>query len=126
MLVTFAKMPHLSPIKWVEIILIDSSIILQVALLVSSIKVYRVRRTRPFALIVGACACYVIPKVTWFVFFFTRGFFWPCKMPLHQTYSSPWWQFPVDQIAVILFLVLMIVALRSFLREPEATENPDR
>ncbi len=113
-------MPHFSGLQWVEMILLQISIVLQIVLFVFSIRVYRLKRTRPFALVMGACACYVIPQVTWFTFYFVRGFLFPHRNPSQHTYTLPWWRFSFDQIAVILFLVLMILALRSFLREPDA------
>jgi hypothetical protein len=116
---TLAAMPHFSGLQWLEMILLQIVVVLQVVLLVFSIRVYRVKRTRPFALIVGACACYVVPQVTWFAFYFVRGFLSPHKSPSQHTYTLPWWRYSFDQIAVILFLVLMILALRSFLREPQ-------
>jgi hypothetical protein len=116
---TLAVMPHLSDLQWLEMILLQIVVVLQIVLLVFSIRVYRVRRTRPFALIVAACACYVVPQVTWFAFYFVRGFLSPHRGPSPHTYALPWWRYSVDQIAVILFLVLMILALRSFLREPQ-------
>jgi hypothetical protein len=60
---TLATMPHFSALQWVEMILVLISVVLQIMLFVFSIRVYRVKRKRPFCLLMCACACYVIPPV---------------------------------------------------------------
>jgi hypothetical protein len=88
----------------------------QVVLVVLAIRLFLRTRTRTFALLLWACVSFVIAASSWFTFSLIRGLFFPQsdRVPralLHR------WQERIDFSFQLIFVILMILALLSFLRE---------
>jgi hypothetical protein len=114
-------MLHFSPLQWTEMVLTIAAVVLQVIVLFSSVRAYRAKGTRPFQLFMWACICWVVPRVSLFASDAIRGFLSPDHMSSHPRYTLPWWRYPLVEIAQIFFCALIILALRSFLREPNVS-----
>ena len=94
-----------------------AALILQAAVLVLAIWLYRFKRTYPFALLMLACICYVIMHSTWFTFNFVAGVFLASASTISTIRS---WAYYTSQCFHVLFLIFLILALISFLREAVA------
>lgn len=104
-------------------IISDVTLIGQVALLVVAIRLFRARRTRAFALLMWACVCFVIARSSWFTFGFVEGFLFPHSDRVSRSTAFRWHEY-TDFTFQLFFVVLMILALVSFLREPSASATP--
>lgn len=111
-------MPQFFGLHFIETILTLVAAVLQIMLLFSSIRAYRITGTRPLYFLMWACVCYAVPHVAFFASDLIGGFLSSGRVPSHHTYTLPWWRFPLVKLAEVLFLALAILALRSFLRGP--------
>ena len=114
-----AVAPPLSTPATVTALLSLSAVVLQVMLLGIALRTYRHQRTQPLQFITWACACYIVPHVVEYLIFFIPGFLYP----QHGRPIASWWLGPLDQISLILFVVLMIFAFKSF--DDERTDRGD-
>lgn len=90
-------------------------------MLVLAIRLYLVRRTRTFALLMWACVCFVIARSSWFTFGLLES-----SLPNEaaRTAVDPWHEY-TNFTFQLLFVVLMIATLISFLRERSSLASPD-
>jgi len=89
-------------------------------MLVLAIRLFLVRRTRTFALIMLACVCFVIARSSWFTF----GLVESLQSSEATRAAVDRWHEPTNFTFQLLFVVLMIAALVSFLRERSSVATP--
>ncbi len=87
-------------------------------MLVLAIRLFLVRRTRTFALLMWACVCFVIARSSWFTFGLLESF-----LPSDATRAAvdPWHEY-TNFTFQLLFVVFMIATLISFIRERSAAD----
>lgn len=82
-------------------------------MLVVAIRLFLIRRTRTFALLMWACVCFVIARSSWFTFGLVENFL--SSEVARATVDR--WHEPTNFTFQLLFVVLMIATLFSFLRK---------
>jgi len=82
-------------------------------MLVLAIRLFLVRRTRTFTLLMWACVCFVIARSSWFTFGLLEGLL---SSESTRAAVDPWHEY-TNFTFQLLFVVLMIATLFSFLRE---------
>ena len=91
----------------------------EAAMLVLAIRLFLVRHTRTFALLMWACVCFVVARSSWFTFGLLESF-------LSNDAAravDPWHEY-TNFTFQLLFVVLMIATLVSFLRERTSVATP--
>ncbi len=85
-------------------------------MLVLAIRLFLLGRTRTFAFLMWACVCFVIARSSWFTFSLLEGL-----LPSEAARAAvdPWHEY-TNFTFQLLFVVLMIVTLISFVRERNA------
>src|SRR5438309_11846229 len=97
-------------------IISDVTLIGQIVLLVFAVRLFLVRRTRTFALLMWACVCFVIARSSWFTFGLLGGFLSSRGDEAVRAAVDRWHEY-TNFTFQLLFVVLMIAALISFRRE---------
>lgn len=82
-------------------------------MLVIAIRLFFLRRTRTFALLMWACVCFVIARSSWFTFGLVENFL---SNEVTRAAVDRWHE-PTNFTFQLLFVVLMIATLFSFLRK---------
>ena len=92
----------------------------EVVMVVLAIRLFLTRRTRTFALLMWACVCFVIARSSWFTFGLLESF-----LPNEAARAAvdPWHEY-TNFTFQLLFVVLMIATLVSFLRERSSVATP--
>ena len=90
----------------------------EVALLVLAIRLYRVKRTPTYALLVSACICFIIARTSSFTVGFVYGFLNPHISRAARAKAYLWHDY-TELTFELLFVALMVVVLLSSLREPK-------
>ena len=85
-------------------------------MLALAIRLFLVRRTRTFALLMWACVCFVIARGSWFTFGLLEGLL---SSAARRAAVERWHEY-TNFTFQLLFVVLMIAALISFIRERSA------
>ena len=85
----------------------------EAVMVVLAIRLFLARRTRTFALLLWACVCFVIARSSWFTFGLLESFL---SSEAARAAVDPWHEY-TNFTFQLLFVVLMIAALISFLRE---------
>jgi uncharacterized membrane protein len=85
----------------------------EAVLLALAIRLFLVRRTRTFALLMWACVCFVIARSSWFTFGLFESLLSSDSM---RAAVDPWHEH-TNFTFQFLFVVLMIATLFSLLRE---------
>ncbi|SRR6266478_1480200 len=98
-----------------------AALVLQAAVLVLAIRLYLIKRTQAFALLMVGCFCHVIMHTTWFTFNFAAGFFGASQSAIAKINS---WAYSTSRIFHALFLIFMILALISFVRDRSTVATP--
>src|SRR5437867_3985833 len=88
----------------------DVRLALEVIGAILAFRVYRVKLTTPFRLLMWAFLCLTVPQVCLFVFTGLQGLAFPGL-------SRFAWIYWADPISVLIFLALLSFSLRSFLHE---------
>ena len=88
----------------------------EAAMLVLAIRLFLVRRTRTFALLMWACVCFVIARSSWFTFGFVGDFLSSRSGEAARSAVDRWHEY-TNFTFQLLFVVLMIATLISSLRE---------
>jgi hypothetical protein len=101
----------------------DVTLIGQIVLLVLAIRLFLVRRTRTFALLMWACVCFVIARSSWFTVGFVEGFLFPQSDRAARATAFRWHEY-TDLTFEFFFVVLMILVLISLLRQRSAPSTP--
>jgi hypothetical protein len=96
--------------------LLDARFILEIVGLLLAVRVYRLRGSRAFALLVWAFSCLIVTQIGLFAFTAIRG--WSSKA------FSALWIYLGDPISLIVFFVLTIFSLISFLGERRSNSTP--
>jgi len=89
-------------------------------MLVLSIRLCLARRTRTFSLLMWACICFVIARSSWFTFGLLDSLL---SSAAARAAVDPWHEY-TNFTFQLLFVVLMIAALVSFLRERSSVAPP--
>jgi hypothetical protein len=87
----------------------------EVVMLVLAIRLFLARYTRTFALLMWACLCFVIARSSWFTFGFVGGFVSSRSGEGARAAVDRWHEY-TNFTFQLLFVVLMIATLISFLR----------
>src|SRR6188508_1594681 len=85
----------------------------QAVLVTLAVRIFLRTRSRAFAFLMWACVSFVIAASSWFTFGFLRCLLFPHsdRELVHR------WQERIDFTFQLIFVILMILALLSFLRE---------
>ena len=86
-------------------------IILEIVVLIGAVRAYRAKRSRAFCFLLCACISYIIARTAWVTFRVVKDVF-----SLTIELTAVFWQF-VTPIFDTLFLIFLILALVSFIRE---------
>jgi hypothetical protein len=97
--------------------LLDVRFIFEIVGLLLAIRIYRLRRSRAFALLVWAFSCLVVTQIGLFAFTAIHGYG-------HPQLSRFFWVYFGDPISLIVFFVLTMFSLISFFREPTPNSTP--
>jgi hypothetical protein len=92
----------------------------EVAMLVLAIRLFLARHTRTFALLMWACVCFVVARSSWFTFGLLESFL---SNAAARAAVDPWHEY-TNFTFQLLFVVLMIATLISFLRERSSGATP--
>ena len=90
-------------------------------MLVLAIRLFLVRPTRTFALLTWACVCFVIARSSWFTFGLLESFL---SSEAARAAVDPWHEY-TNFTFQLLFVVLMIATLISFLRGRSSVATPN-
>jgi hypothetical protein len=88
----------------------------EAVMLLLAIRLFLVRRTRTFALLMWACVCFVIARSSWFTFDLLEELL---SSDAARAAVDPWHEY-TNFTFQLLFVLLMIVTLVSFIRERSA------
>jgi hypothetical protein len=94
----------------------------EVVMLMLAIRLFLVQRTRTFALLMWACVCFVIARSSWFTFDLIGSFLSGRHDEVARTAADRWHEY-TNFTFQLLFVVLMIATLLSFLRERSSLKN---
>jgi hypothetical protein len=89
-------------------------------MLVVAIRLFLVRRTRTFTLLMWACVCFVIARSSWFTFDLLERLL--SNEAARATVDR--WHEPTNFTFQFFFVMLMIATLVSFLRERTSAATP--
>jgi hypothetical protein len=89
-------------------------------MLVVAIRLFLVRRTCTFTLLMWACVCFVIARSSWFTFGLLESL--PSNEAARAAVDR--WHEPTNFTFQFFFVVLMIATLVSFLREATSRARP--
>ena len=92
----------------------------EAVMVVLAIRLFLARRTRTFALLMSACVCFVIARSSWFTFGLLDNLL---SSAAARAAVDPWHEY-TNFTFQLLFVVLMIAALVSFLRERSSVASP--
>jgi hypothetical protein len=95
----------------------------EVVMLVLAIRLFLVRHTRTFALLMWACLCFAIARSSWFTFGFVGDFLSSRSDEGARAAVDRWHEY-TNFTFQLLFVVLMIVTLISFLRGRSSPATP--
>ncbi|HWY40892.1 MAG TPA: hypothetical protein VNX27_08855 [Chthoniobacterales bacterium] len=95
----------------------------EVVMLVLAIRLSLVRRTRTFALLMWACVCFVIARSSWFTFGFVGDFLSSRSDEAARAAVDRWHEY-TNFTFQLLFVLLMISTLISFIRERSSVAIP--
>jgi hypothetical protein len=95
----------------------------EVVMLVLAIRLCLIRRTRTFALLMWTCVCFVIARSSWFTFGFVGDFLSSRSDETVRATVDRWHEY-TNFTFQLLFVVLMIATLISFLRERSSVAIP--
>ena len=87
----------------------------EAVVLVLAIRLFIARRIRPFALLMWACACFVIARSSWFTFGLLEDLL-PGRGDEATRAAVDRWHEPTNFTFQLFFVLLMIATLISFLR----------
>lgn len=85
----------------------------EAVMLVLAIRLFLVQRTRTFALLMWACLCFVIARSSWFSFGLVESLL---SSEARRAAVERWHEY-INFTFQLLFVVLMIATLVSFLRQ---------
>ena len=85
----------------------------EATMLVVAIRLFLIRRTRTFALLMWACVCFVIARSSWFTFGLVENLL---SREVARAAVDRWHE-PTNITFQLFFVVLMIATLFSFLRK---------
>jgi hypothetical protein len=88
----------------------------EVVMLVLAVRLFLARHTRKFALLMWACVCFVIARSSWFTFGLLEDFLSSRSDEAARAAVDRWHEY-TNFTFQLLFVVLMIATLVSFLRE---------
>jgi hypothetical protein len=88
----------------------------ELVMLVLAIRLFLVRHTRTFAFLMWACVCFVIARSSWFTFGLLGGFLSSRGDEAVRATLDRWHEY-TNFTFQLLFVVLMVATLVSFLRE---------
>src|SRR6478609_3050052 len=88
----------------------------EAVMVVLAIRLFLARRTRAFALLMWACVCFVIARSSWFTFGLLESLL-PSEAA--RTAVDPWHEY-TNFTFQLLFVLLMIATLTSFIRDRSA------
>lgn len=91
----------------------------EAVMLVLAIRLFLARRTRTFALLMWACVCFVIARSSWFTFDLLESVL--SKDAARAV--DPWHEY-TNFTFQLLFVLLMIATLISFLRGRSSVATP--
>jgi uncharacterized membrane protein len=94
----------------------------EAVMLVLAIRLFLARRTRTFSLLMWACICFVIARSSWFTFGLLNSLL---SSAATRAAVDPWHEY-TNFTFQLLFVVLMVAALISFLRERSPMATPER
>jgi hypothetical protein len=92
----------------------------EVVMLVLAIRLFLAQHTRTFALLMWACVCFVIARSSWFTFGLLES---SLSSEAARTAVDPWHEY-TNFTFQLLFVVLMIATLISFLRGRHSGASP--
>ena len=92
----------------------------ELLMLVLAIRLLLARRTRTFSLLMWACVCFVIARSSWFTFGLLESIL---SSAATRAAVDPWHEY-TNFIFQLLFVLLMIATLVSFLRERSSAAAP--
>ena len=92
----------------------------EAVMVVLAIRLFLARRTRTFVLIMWACVCFVIARSSWFTFGLLESFL---SNEAARAAVDPWHEY-TNFTFQLLFVVLMIATLVSFLRQRSCPATP--
>jgi hypothetical protein len=101
--------PSITTITWNVLLFLD------VFALIVSVRAYRANKSRALFFLLCACISYGIARSAWFIFWTIKYLFSLSVGPSDQP-AVPW-QFYTQRGFDTLFLIFMILALISFIRE---------
>ena len=88
----------------------------EAVMVVLAIRLFFARRTRTFALLMWACACFVIARSSWFTFGLLEDFLSGRIDQAARAAVERWHEY-TNFTFQLFFVLLMITTLVSFLRE---------
>jgi len=92
----------------------------EAVMLLLAIRLFFVRRTRTFAFLMSACVCFVIARSSWFTFELLEELL---SSDSTRAAVDPWHEY-TNFTFQLLFVLLMIITLVSFIRERSAGGTP--
>jgi hypothetical protein len=92
-------------------------------MLVLAIRLFFARRTHTFALLLWACLCFVIARSSWFTFGLLEDLL-SGRIDDAARAAVERWHEPTNFTFQLFFVILMIAALISFLRERRSAATP--
>ena len=104
-------------------ILLWLTLVGEVALVLLAIRLYRLRRTRAFALFMWSCICFAIARTSWFTFGFFTGFIFPQASRAVRTASFHWQDYTSVAFQA-LSVALLLATVILFLRERSSGATP--
>jgi hypothetical protein len=101
-----------------------AGLVFQAALLFVAIRSYRAKRTTTLRYLLWACICYVVAASSWYTFNFAAGFMLKSDaLTPAMRHTVAECRYYVEQSFEILFAILMIAALISFVRQRHPTDT---
>jgi uncharacterized membrane protein len=96
----------------------------EVVILVLAIRLFLARHTRTFALLMWACVCFVVARSSWFTFGLVGDSLFSRSDEAARAAVDRWHEY-TNFTFQLLFVVLMIATLISFLRERSSVVTPN-
>ena len=95
----------------------------EAVMVVLAIRLFLVRRSRTFLLLMWACVCFVIARSSWFTFGLLEDFLSSRSDDAARGAVERWHE-PTNFTFQLLFVGLMIATLLAFLRERRSATTP--